>query len=41
VWGVVAYYARAWAAKLTEAQRQLWMVAAANTLSATRLENGW
>jgi hypothetical protein len=41
VWGFVAYYSRGWATKLTEQQRQLWIVAGANVPSATRLTSGF
>jgi hypothetical protein len=41
VWDAVAYYSRAWATKLTEQQRQLWIVAGANVPSATRLTSGF
>ena len=40
VWSAMGYFARAWSAKLTEAQRERWIVGGANVLSATRFDSG-
>jgi hypothetical protein len=36
-WGNMAYFARAWSAKLTQAQQERWIVAAGNVLSRSTL----
>ena len=37
VWGSMAYFARAWSAKLTQQQQESWIVAAGNVLSRSTL----
>jgi hypothetical protein len=39
-WSAMGYFARAWSAKLTDPQRERWIVAAGNVLSATRMDCG-
>ena len=40
VWSAMGYFARAWSGKLTDPQRERWIVAAGNVLSATRMDCG-
>ena len=37
VWGAMSYYSRAWSVKLTQQQRERWIVAAGNVLSKSTL----
>jgi hypothetical protein len=39
-WSAMGYFARAWSAKLTDPQRERWIVGAGNVLSATRMDCG-
>jgi hypothetical protein len=40
MWGFMGYYSRAWSVKLTQAQRDRWIVAAGNVVSESRLGCG-